>query len=86
MSDTSGQNQVAIKQEKVSTTELTEKLQISLQQGLSDAIGGLKVIAKSEWFAARPSGTENIYKIYAESCRGAEHLRGIPWEAQGDRR
>jgi phosphoglucomutase len=42
----------------------------------------LKVVAKSGWFAARPSGTENIYKIYAESFRGAEHLRRILEEAQ----
>jgi phosphoglucomutase len=45
-------------------------------------IGGVKVIADSGWFAARPSGTENIYKIYAESFRGAEHLRRILEEAQ----
>jgi phosphoglucomutase len=40
------------------------------------------VIAKSGWFAARPSGTEDIYKIYAESFRGADHLRCILEEAQ----
>jgi len=45
-------------------------------------IGGLKVIAESGWFAARPSGTEDIYKIYAESFRGADHLRRILAEAQ----
>jgi phosphoglucomutase len=45
-------------------------------------IGGLKVSAKSGWFAARPSGTENIYKIYAESFQGADHLRRILEEAQ----
>jgi phosphoglucomutase len=45
-------------------------------------ISGLKVITKSGWFAARPSGTENIYKIYAESFRGADHLRRILEEAQ----
>ncbi|MBN2437347.1 MAG: alpha-D-glucose phosphate-specific phosphoglucomutase, partial [Deltaproteobacteria bacterium] len=45
-------------------------------------IGGLKVVAESGWFAARPSGTENIYKIYAESFRGADHLRRILEEAQ----
>ena len=39
-------------------------------------------MAESGWFAARPSGTENIYKIYAESFRGAEHLRRILEEAQ----
>ncbi len=45
-------------------------------------IGGLKVMAESGWFAARPSGTEDIYKIYAESFRGADHLRRILEEAQ----
>jgi phosphoglucomutase len=45
-------------------------------------IGGLKVSAESGWFAARPSGTEDIYKIYAESLRGPEHLRRILAEAQ----
>jgi phosphoglucomutase len=45
-------------------------------------IGGLKVIAESAWFAARPSGTENIYKIYAESFKGADHLRLVLEEAQ----
>jgi phosphoglucomutase len=45
-------------------------------------IGGLKLIAKSGWFAARPSGTEDIYKIYAESFRGADHLHSILEEAQ----
>ena len=46
-------------------------------------IGGIKVIAASGWFAARPSGTEDIYKIYAESFRGEDHLRDILREAQG---
>jgi phosphoglucomutase len=46
-------------------------------------IGGLKVVAASGWFAARPSGTENIYKIYAESFRDAAHLEAIVAEAQG---
>ena len=45
-------------------------------------IGGIKVIAKDGWFAARPSGTEEIYKIYAESFRGQDHLRQIQAEAQ----
>ncbi len=45
-------------------------------------IGGLKVMTESGWFAARPSGTENIYKIYAESFRGADHLHRILAEAQ----
>jgi phosphoglucomutase len=45
-------------------------------------IGGLKVVTKNGWFAARPSGTENIYKIYAESFIGQEHLQRIQEEAQ----
>ena len=50
--------------------------------GDGQPIGGLKVIAENGWFAARPSGTEEIYKIYAESFRGEEHLRRIQAEAQ----
>ena len=46
------------------------------------AIGGLKVSTENGWFAARPSGTEDIYKIYAESFKGAEHLRRIQEEAE----
>ncbi len=45
-------------------------------------IGGLKVVTDSGWFAARPSGTENVYKIYAESFKGPEHLHQIQQEAQ----
>ena len=47
-----------------------------------EPIGGLKVVARSGWFAARPSGTENVYKIYAESFRSASHLADIVSEAQ----
>jgi phosphoglucomutase len=50
--------------------------------GNGAAIGGIKVNAKSGWFAARPSGTEDIYKIYAESFAGSEHLQRILKEAQ----
>jgi phosphoglucomutase len=50
--------------------------------GDSEPIGGIKVIAKDGWFAARPSGTEEIYKIYAESFLGQDHLRHIQEEAQ----
>jgi phosphoglucomutase len=45
-------------------------------------IGGLKVVTENGWFAARPSGTENIYKIYAESFRGEQHLNQLQEEAQ----
>ncbi len=50
--------------------------------GNDAAIGGLKVGAASGWFAARPSGTEDIYKIYAESFKGPDHLRRIQDEAR----
>ena len=50
--------------------------------GNGAAIGGLKVVTAHGWFAARPSGTEEVYKLYAESFRGREHLRRIQEEAQ----
>jgi phosphoglucomutase len=50
--------------------------------GNNAPIGGLKVVTKSGWFAARPSGTENIYKIYAESFKDEAHLNGILAEAE----
>jgi phosphoglucomutase len=50
--------------------------------GNEKPIGGIKVMAQSGWFAARPSGTEDVYKIYAESFRGEEHLRRIQEEAR----
>jgi phosphoglucomutase len=50
--------------------------------GNNAAIGGLKVVSAGGWFAARPSGTENIYKLYAESFKSAEHLQVIVAEAQ----
>ena len=50
--------------------------------GNGAAIGGLKVVTENGWFAARPSGTEEIYKIYAESFKGKAHLQQIQAEAQ----
>ena len=50
--------------------------------GNNAPIGGLKVVAASGWFAARPSGTEDLYKIYAESFRDEKHLQTIVAEAQ----
>ena len=55
---------------------------LSRAPGNGGAIGGIKVVADSGWFAARPSGTENIYKIYAESFRDEEHLRSVLDQAQ----
>lgn len=61
-----------------------EKIQTVLTHapGNGAPIGGLKAAAESGWFAARPSETKNSYKIYAESFRGAAHLRRILEEAQ----
>jgi phosphoglucomutase len=61
-----------------------EKIQTILTHAPGDgkAIGGVKVIAENGWFAARPSGTEEIYKIYAESFRDQQHLEQIEADAQ----
>ena len=71
--------------QQVKCTELAgEKIQSILTKapGNGAAIGGLKLTSDSGWFAARPSGTEDIYKIYAESFLGKDHLRNIVKEAQ----
>ncbi|MFL6353458.1 MAG: phosphoglucomutase (alpha-D-glucose-1,6-bisphosphate-dependent) [Bryobacteraceae bacterium] len=71
--------------EQVSARELAgEKIEAMLTAAPANGapLGGLKVITKNGWFAARPSGTENVYKIYAESFLGQEHLRRIQEEAQ----
>jgi phosphoglucomutase len=69
----------------VTATDLAgEKIthMLTAAPGDGQPIGGLKVIAANGWFAARPSGTEEIYKIYAESFNGREHLQRIMAEAQ----
>jgi len=71
--------------EQVKATELAgEKIEAMLTRapGNDAPIGGLKVVTKNGWFAARPSGTEDVYKIYAESFLGEDHLRRIQKEAQ----
>ena len=71
--------------QQVKLTELAgEKIKTILTRapGNDTPIGGLKVVAESGWFAARPSGTENIYKIYAESFQGANQLHRILKQAQ----
>ena len=71
--------------EQVKRTDLAgEKIEKLLTRapGNDVPIGGLKVVTQNAWFAARPSGTEDIYKIYAESFRGDDHLRAILAEAQ----
>jgi phosphoglucomutase len=71
--------------DQVSATELAgEPIVSKLTEapGNGAGIGGLKVVTESAWFAARPSGTEDVYKIYAESFKGADHLRHVQHEAQ----
>ena len=71
--------------EAVTTTELAGEpivAKLTRAPGNDAAIGGLKVVTANGWFAARPSGTENVYKLYAESFKGEDHLRKIVEEAQ----
>ena len=62
-----------------------EKIEAVLTRapGNDASIGGIKVVAENGWFAARPSGTESVYKIYAESFLGEDHLRRVLEEAEG---
>jgi phosphoglucomutase len=69
-----------VKESELAAEPITAKL--TRAPGNNAPIGGLKVVAKSGWFAARPSGTENIYKIYAESFKSQQHLNSIVAEAQ----
>jgi phosphoglucomutase len=71
--------------EAVTATELAGEAitaKLTCAPGNDAPIGGLKVVSVSGWFAARPSGTENIYKLYAESLKSAEHLASIVSQAQ----
>ena len=70
----------AVKESDLAGEPITAKL--TKAPGNQAPIGGLKVVAESGWFAARPSGTENIYKIYAESFSSQSHLKAIVSEAQ----
>jgi phosphoglucomutase len=71
--------------DQVETTELAGnhiRFMVNTAPGNGAPLGGLKVSTTKGWFAARPSGTENVYKLYAESFIGEEHLRMIQREAQ----
>jgi phosphoglucomutase len=70
----------AVKESDLAGERITAKL--TKAPGNDAPIGGLKVVAEGGWFAARPSGTENIYKIYAESFKSQTHLNAIVSEAQ----
>ena len=75
----------ALAPDDVSATELAgEEITAKLTEapGNGAKIGGLKVTTESAWFAARPSGTEDVYKIYAESFQGADHLVRVQEEAR----
>jgi phosphoglucomutase len=74
-----------LRSDQVTARELAgEKIVAVLTEapGSGTPLGGLKVVTENGWFAARPSGTEDIYKVYAESFRGADHLRLLLEEAQ----
>jgi phosphoglucomutase len=70
----------SVKESHMAGESITAKL--TNAPGNNAPIGGLKVVAESGWFAARPSGTENLYKIYAESFKDEAHLQSIVEEAQ----
>ena len=70
----------AVKESSLAGEPIVAKL--TRAPGNDAPIGGLKVVAASGWFAARPSGTENIYKIYAESFQDQAHLDAIVSEAE----
>jgi phosphoglucomutase len=70
----------SVKESNLAGEPITAKL--TAAPGNHAPIGGLKVVAKSGWFAARPSGTENLYKIYAESFKSQAHLNAIVSEAR----
>ena len=69
-----------IERKELAGDAITAKL--TRAPGNNASIGGLKVVTEEGWFAARPSGTEDIYKIYAESFRGEDHLKRLVQEAQ----
>ena len=76
----SGMNADMVKAETLAGDPITAK--VTHAPGNGAAIGGLKVETANGWFAARPSGTEDVYKIYTESFKGQEHLKQIQEEAQ----
>jgi len=70
----------AVREQKIAGEPITAKLTKATGNGAP--IDGLKIVTASGWFAARPSGTESIYKIYAESFKGTAHLDALLREAQ----
>nr|MBA3671046.1 phosphoglucomutase, alpha-D-glucose phosphate-specific [Gemmatimonadaceae bacterium] len=79
------QRLAALSPDAVTAAELAGDRIVSREtvaRGNGASLGGLKVSTTEGWFAARPSGTENVYKLYAESFRGADHLERIQEEAR----
>ena len=75
----------ALSPDQVTATELAGEAvidKLTTAPGNGAALGGLKVTTESGWFAARPSGTEDVYKIYAESFQGEAHLQAVVQEAR----
>jgi phosphoglucomutase len=70
----------AVRAESLAGDSIRQRLTTAPANG--EPIGGLKIVTDAGWFAARPSGTEDVYKIYAESFRGEDHLRQLQAEAQ----
>ena len=71
--------------DQVQAAELTGDTivaKLTTAPGNGASIGGLKVVTEQGWFAARPSGTDDVYKLYAESFKGKDHLKRIQEEAQ----
>lgn len=75
----------ALSGDSIAATELAGEpiiARLSEAPGNGAAIGGVKIVSENAWFAARPSGTEDVYKIYAESFKGPEHLKQVQAEAK----
>ena len=73
-----------LSEKDVAATEIAGDAITNIETSASSggALGGVKVSTEKSWFAARPSGTENVYKIYAESFKGSEHLEQVLEQAQ----
>ena len=69
-----------IQQDTLAGEAIREKLTHAKANG--EPIGGIKVVSENAWFAARPSGTEDVYKVYAESFKGEDHLKRVQEEAR----
>jgi phosphoglucomutase len=69
-----------VKADQLAGEKIRQKL--TRAPGNDESIGGLKIVTENGWVVVRPSGTEDIYKVYAESLKGQDHLREIQEEGQ----